>query len=75
MSQAFTDPPHQNPSEMKEKIRVLRALTHKSTRKEVKIKLADQKFPGIPGRQQAGGEDWFEDGGISKVSPLFLESI
>lgn len=63
-------PSHQNLSEMTEKMHVLKEQTHKSTRKQEKIKLADQKLPGIPGRQKADGEDWFEAGGISKVFPL-----
>lgn len=64
-------PSHQNLSAMTEKMHVLKEQAHKGARTQEQIKLADQTLPGIPGRQKADGEDWFEAGGISKVFPLF----
>lgn len=56
---------------MTEKMHVLKEQAHKGARIQEQIKLADQTLPGIPGRQKADGEDWFEAGGISKVFPPF----
>ena len=64
-------PSHQNLSAMTEKMHVLKEQVHKGARTQEQIKLEDQTFPGIPGRQKADGEDWFEADGISKVFPLF----